>query len=145
MVPQSKSNKSKSKSNGESATKKEKEKEKEKVKKHVSDPIDDEAGGACQFPMSRVRRLVRTDDPTTRTTPDSIFLINKASEMFLEKLAEDSFINMIKQRKKSLQYNHVSSSVQDKKRYEFLSDFVPEKVKAANALEEQASLSNFRS
>ncbi|KAF3335156.1 histone H1.3 [Carex littledalei] len=144
MVPQSKTKESKSaksKSNGESATK--------KAKKHESgpNPIDDEieAGGACQFPMSRLRRLVRTDDPTTRTTLDSIFLINKASEMFLEKLAQDSFINMIKERKKSLQYNHVSSSVQDKKRYEFLSDFVPEKVKAANALEERASLSDLRS
>lgn len=96
MVPQSEAkesksakSKSKSKSNGESDTKKEK-----KVKKHESDPIDDEAGGACQFPMSRVRRLVRTDDPTTRTTPDSIFLINKASVSLFLSLFLSHFLSI---------------------------------------------------
>lgn len=78
MVADFKTNESKpAKSKAGSATK--------KSKKLASDPNprDDEAGGACKFPMSRVRRLVRGEDPTTRTTPDSIFLINKASVRFL--------------------------------------------------------------
>ncbi|XP_072983352.1 uncharacterized protein [Typha latifolia] len=143
--------------------KEEKEEKETKVKKKMTtkrDKVDIESNdssspfrypalgsAACSFPMSRVRRLVRSDGGNgnaasagTRTTPDAVFLINRASELFLEKFAEDSYRGVAKERKKSVSYLHLSSTVNNQKRYEFLSDFVPAKVSAEDALRARASV-----
>ncbi|XP_020096019.1 uncharacterized protein LOC109715440 [Ananas comosus] len=89
----------------------------------------------CKFPMSRLWRLIRSEGASgARTTPDAVFLINKASEMFLERFVEGVYQSAVKDRKKSISYRHLSSTVSSRTRYEFLSDFVPEKVKAEAAL-----------
>lgn len=95
-------------------------------------------GVICSFPMSRVWRLVRGEcgggGAEIRTTSEAVFLINKASEMFLERLTEDAHAFAKKEHKKYISYNHLSSTVNRGKRYEFLSDFAPEKVRAEDAL-----------
>ncbi|CAD5194971.1 unnamed protein product [Musa acuminata subsp. malaccensis] len=108
---------------------------------------DKESGGggsaSCSFPMSRVRRLMRLEGGNANVTisgisSDAVFLVNKASEMFLEKFVKDSFSRGMRRQKKSVTYKDLSSTVHSKKRYEFLSDFVPEKVKAEDALKARA-------
>ncbi|KAG0477577.1 hypothetical protein HPP92_012296 [Vanilla planifolia] len=98
-------------------------------------------GGAyCSFPSSRVWRLVRGEcsggasGAEIRTTAEAVFVINKASEIFLERLTEDAYAVSMSERKKFVSYNHLSSTVNKWKRYEFLSDFVPEKLSAEEAL-----------
>ncbi|RWR80319.1 DNA polymerase epsilon subunit C [Cinnamomum micranthum f. kanehirae] len=89
----------------------------------------------CSFPMSRIKRLMKNEGVLHfRTTPEFVFLINKATEQFLELFAEDAYACAVRERKKSLNYEHLSSVVTKEKRYEFLSDFVPEKVRAKDAL-----------
>ncbi|KAJ0963780.1 hypothetical protein J5N97_028902 [Dioscorea zingiberensis] len=99
------------------------------------------AVATCSFPMSRVWRLVRGEGShgpaiDTRTTHDAVFLINKAAEMFLEQLTQDAYANA--KRNKSITYKNLSSTVYKKKKYEFLSDFVPEKVRVEDALKAKA-------
>ncbi|PRQ33630.1 putative transcription factor Hap3/NF-YB family [Rosa chinensis] len=86
------------------------------------------------FPMERVKRIIRAEDSDLRISSDAVFLVNKATEKFLEKLSEDAHKCCVKDRKKALAYKHLSSVVCKQKRYEFLSDFVPEKIKAGDAL-----------
>ncbi|XP_020592348.1 uncharacterized protein LOC110037517 [Phalaenopsis equestris] len=104
-------------------------------------------GASCSFPMSRVWRLVRGEcgarggaAAEIRTTADAVFIINKASELFLERLTEDAHALAKMERKKHLSYNHISSTVNRGKRYEFLSDFAPEKIRAEDALKLRSSL-----
>ncbi|CAA6662577.1 unnamed protein product [Spirodela intermedia] len=87
------------------------------------------------FPMSRVRRLIAGSESAggnssnLRTTLDSVFVINQAAKLFLEEIAEDAHAQATRERKKSVYYKHLSTTVGHEKRYEFLSDFVPEKVR----------------
>ncbi|KAH7691461.1 DNA-directed DNA polymerase protein [Dioscorea alata] len=132
------------------ANNKEKQKQKEKEKKRKgassssSSSTSSTSWGAvatCSFPMSRVWRLVRSEGCQgsaidTRTTQDAVFLINKAAEMFLEKFTEDVYANA--KHKKSVAYKNLSSTVYKEKKYEFLSDFIPEKLRGEDALKAKA-------
>ncbi|CAL9203779.1 unnamed protein product [Musa hybrid cultivar] len=136
----------------EGVTKKEEAQEKKRSRNgdigfSSSIAADKESGGggsaSCSFPMSRVRRLMRLEGGNANVTisgisSDAVFLVNKASEMFLEKFVKDSFSRGMRRQKKSVTYKDLSSTVHSKKRYEFLSDFVPEKVKAEDALKARA-------
>ncbi|KAK9940165.1 hypothetical protein M0R45_016838 [Rubus argutus] len=86
------------------------------------------------FPMERIKRIIRAEDSDLRISSDAVFLVNKATEKFLEKFSEDAHKCCVKDRKKAIAYKHLSSVVCKQKRYDFLSDFVPERVKAEDAL-----------
>lgn len=93
------------------------------------------------FPTARVRRVIRSEGDI-RTTLEATFLINKAAERFLEQFVVDSFEHILEEIKSNLSYKPLASTVGNQKRYEFLADFVPEKVKAADALAQRASAEN---
>ncbi|KAL4182342.1 hypothetical protein AMTRI_Chr12g275480 [Amborella trichopoda] len=90
------------------------------------------------FPTNRIKNLIRSEGSDYRINQDALFLINKATVQFLEQLAEDGFACFLeeKRKKSSLSYEHLSSAVHKSRRYEFLEDFVPQKVKAADALKD---------
>lgn len=90
------------------------------------------------FPTARVRRVIRSEGDI-RINVEAAFLINKAAEKFLEQFVVDSFEHILEETKNILSYKPFSSTVANQKRYEFLADFVPEKVKAADALARRAS------
>ncbi|XVF42705.1 hypothetical protein PTKIN_Ptkin01aG0385700 [Pterospermum kingtungense] len=58
-------------------------------------------------------------------------------EKFLQQFSAEGYKCSVKDRKKSLSYKHLSTVVRDQKRYDFLSDYVPEKIKAEDALKER--------
>ncbi|XP_062209485.1 DNA polymerase II subunit B3-1-like isoform X1 [Phragmites australis] len=94
--------------------------------------------GACSFAMARVRQLMRAEDATIRPSNEAVFLINKASELFLEKFVEDAYRNALRNRQKSIIYDNLSTAVCKQKGFEFLSDFVPQRVTAEDALKATA-------
>ncbi|KAK4800464.1 hypothetical protein SAY86_020951 [Trapa natans] len=92
------------------------------------------------IPMSRVHRIVKSESPELRINQEAYFLINKATEKFIEQFCEDAFTSAAAQDpKRFLKYSHLSSVVNKERRYDFLSDFVPEKIKAKDALKEITS------
>ncbi|KAG9442527.1 hypothetical protein H6P81_018381 [Aristolochia fimbriata] len=92
------------------------------------------------FSMPRVRRLMKTQ-ADLRTNRDSLFLISSATAMFLQQLVQDAQEEDSQPRKKySLTYKKLSSVVSKQKRYEFISDFVPERLKAKDALSQRTAL-----
>ncbi|KAF4369102.1 hypothetical protein G4B88_020880 [Cannabis sativa] len=113
---------------------------KQKKRERKEEPEESEDAKMNKFPMERIRRIVRSDDPDMRISNEAVFLVNKATEKFIEKFCGDAHACAIKDRKKALAYKHLSSVVSKRKRYDFLSDFVPEKVKAVDALAERKLL-----
>ncbi|XP_038992905.1 chromatin accessibility complex protein 1-like [Hibiscus syriacus] len=105
--------------------------------------IEENGGGeettVCRFPMQRIKRIIKTEDSRMAISQDVVFLVNKASEMFLENFCEDGYKCSVKDRKKSLSYKHLATVVHERKRYDFLSDYVPQKIKAEDALKEMNS------
>ncbi|KAI3511767.1 hypothetical protein L1887_18925 [Cichorium endivia] len=132
---------------GEPSKKKKKKKEKtkeeaeedknQKKKKKVKEEIDEkDSSSLYQIPMNRVSRIIKVEDPNVRITQDAVFIINKASEKFLELFTTEAYASAFLDRKKHIGYKHLSSVVSKRRRFDFLSDFVPEKVKAEDALKE---------
>ncbi|XP_039014869.1 chromatin accessibility complex protein 1-like [Hibiscus syriacus] len=115
-------------------------------KRKPKEKIEENGGGeevtVCKFPMQRIKRIIKTEDSSMAISQDVVFLVNKASEMFLEKFSEDGYKCSVKDRKKSLSYKHLASVVHERKRYDFLSDYVPQKIKAEDALKEMNSTEN---
>ncbi|KAL3829174.1 hypothetical protein ACJIZ3_017976 [Penstemon smallii] len=87
-----------------------------------------------RFAMNRVSRIIRSDNSNLKISQEAVFLINKASEKFLELFSKEAYANAFLDRKNYVCYNHLSSVVSKRRRFDFLSDFVPEKVKAEDAL-----------
>ncbi|KAF5447167.1 hypothetical protein F2P56_032737 [Juglans regia] len=90
-----------------------------------------------RFPMHRIKTIIRSENSDLRVTQEALFVVNKATEKFLEQFTKDAYSCCVGDRKKSLAYKHLSSVICTTRRYDFLSDFVPEKIKAENALAER--------
>ncbi|XP_014521080.1 chromatin accessibility complex protein 1 isoform X2 [Vigna radiata var. radiata] len=99
-----------------------------------------EDGKANVFPMNRIRTMIKGEDPDMRVSQEAVLAINKA--VFLEQFTQDAYSCCVQDRKKCLSYKHVANVVSKKRRYDFLSDFVPEKVKAEDALRERDAAGN---
>ncbi|KAK8655061.1 hypothetical protein V6N13_107653 [Hibiscus sabdariffa] len=112
-------------------------------KRKRKEKVEENGGGGeatvCRFPMNRIKRIIKSEDSSTAISQDVVFLVNKATEMFLEKFSEDGYKCSVKDRKKSLSYKHLATVVHERKRYDFLSDYVPQKIKAEDALKEMNS------
>ncbi|KAK4779499.1 hypothetical protein SAY87_015605 [Trapa incisa] len=109
---------------------------KQKWKKEEEEEGEDESK-LNAIPMSRVQRIVKSEGSDLRINQEAYFLINKATEKFIEQFCEDAFTSAAaRDRKRFLKYSHLSSVVSKERRYDFLLDFVPEKVKAEDALKE---------
>ncbi|RDX70681.1 DNA polymerase epsilon subunit 4, partial [Mucuna pruriens] len=91
------------------------------------------------FPMNRIRTMIKGEDPDLRVSQEALLAINNAAEKFLEQFTQDAYACSVQDRKKSLSYKHLANVVSKQRRYDFLSDFVPEKVKAEDALRERSS------
>ncbi|XP_022986059.1 DNA polymerase epsilon subunit C-like isoform X1 [Cucurbita maxima] len=91
-----------------------------------------------KFPMNRIKKIMRDENSDLRINQEALFLVNKATEMFLVQFCKDAYACCAQDRKKSLAYKHLSSVVCKRKRYDFLSDFVPEKLKFEDALKERS-------
>ncbi|KAK2433959.1 DNA-directed DNA polymerase [Trifolium repens] len=100
------------------------------------DEENEEEAKTHVFPMNRIRTILKGEISDMRVSQEAVLAINKAAEKFLEQLAQEAYVCSVQDRKKSLSYNHLSRVVSKQSRYDFLSDFVPEKVKAEDALRE---------
>lgn len=88
------------------------------------------------FPLARVKRLIKSEGDT-RVSLEASYVIAKGVGLFLEKFVEESFEHMISERRHSLSYKDLAMHVSQAKRFQFLADFVPEKVTASSALAER--------
>ncbi|KAH1141984.1 hypothetical protein GLYMA_12G069100v4 [Glycine max] len=91
------------------------------------------------FPMNRIRTMIKGEDPEMRVSQEALFAINNTVEKFLEQFTQDAYAFCAQDRKKCLSYDHLAHVVSKQRRYDFLSDFVPERVKAEDALRERSA------
>ncbi|KAK7851608.1 DNA polymerase II subunit B3-1 [Quercus suber] len=118
-------------------SKKHKQKKQKRQEEDVNDVVDKEEAKTHRFPMNRIKTILRSQDSDLRITHEALFLVNKATEKFLEEFTKDAHACCVQDHKKSLAYKHLSSVVCKTRSFDFLSDFVPEKLKAKDALAER--------
>ncbi|KAK1398454.1 DNA polymerase epsilon subunit 4 [Heracleum sosnowskyi] len=105
-----------------------------KVKKSMVKKEENENGALYAFPMNRVTRIVKSENPDVKLSAEAAFLFNKASEKFLELFSKEAYACASKDGNKKIEYQHLASLIPGNTRFDFLSDFVPAKVKVADAL-----------
>ncbi|BBN03660.1 protein MpCCAAT-NFYC3 [Marchantia polymorpha subsp. ruderalis] len=93
---------------------------------------------ALAFPISRVRRLVKSEGDMQWVGVEAGFLIAKAAELFLEKFVEEAFEKMTEEDRTTLHYKDLAEHVTCAERMDFLADFVPEMVLASTATSAKA-------
>ncbi|CAH9144211.1 unnamed protein product [Cuscuta epithymum] len=99
----------------------------------------DEEDAKCEstlykFPMSRIARIIKSEVSDAKLSQEATFVINKATEKFLDLLCKEAYACAFLDHKPYVGYDHLSSAICKRKRFEFLSDFVPERIKAEVAL-----------
>nr|XP_023919537.1 uncharacterized protein LOC112031090 isoform X2 [Quercus suber] len=116
-------------------SKKHKQKKQKRQEEDVNDVVDKEEAKTHRFPMNRIKTILRSQDSDLRITHEALFLVNKATEKFLEEFTKDAHACCVQDHKKSLAYKHLCTSMLPLcKRFE---NFVPEKLKAKDALAER--------
>uniref|UniRef100_A0A2P2JQD4 Uncharacterized protein MANES_04G022800 n=1 Tax=Rhizophora mucronata TaxID=61149 RepID=A0A2P2JQD4_RHIMU len=95
--------------------------QKSNKRKEKENEEEGEGGTMCRFPMARIKRIIKSEDPSLQLGQDVVFLVNKATEKFLEQFCEEAYECLIRDQKKSLGYKHLSSVVSKKRRFDFLS------------------------
>ncbi|XP_022753696.1 DNA polymerase epsilon subunit C-like isoform X1 [Durio zibethinus] len=79
-----------------------KRKRKEKVEEN-----EEEEAKMFTFPMNRIKRIIKSEDSRMAISQDVVFVVNKATEKFLEQFCEDGYKCSVEDRKKSLSYKHL--------------------------------------
>lgn len=65
----------------------------------------------CRFPLGRVKHIMKMDPDVTMASQDAVFMITKATEMFLECLAKECFSFTSQSGKKTLQKHDVDRAI----------------------------------
>ncbi|KAJ1914600.1 hypothetical protein H4219_004709 [Mycoemilia scoparia] len=92
--------------------------------------------GTTHLPAARVKKIVKEDRDIVACSQDALFLISKATELFIESLMHESFEFSRLDKRKTVQYKDMAKAVQSIEPYDFLSDVIPPTVPIRKAVKE---------
>ncbi|KAI8324732.1 histone-fold-containing protein [Martensiomyces pterosporus] len=92
--------------------------------------------GTSMLPAARVRRIIKEDKDIFACGSDSLFLISKATEYFVDSLVRESYEFSRFDKRKTVQYKDMAKAVQSIEQYDFLSDIIPPTVSLRKAVGE---------
>ncbi|KJE92283.1 hypothetical protein CAOG_03284 [Capsaspora owczarzaki ATCC 30864] len=80
----------------------------------------------ASLPLSRVKRIMRSDEDIGLLSADAVFLVTRATEMFVAEFAKKVSADLGK--RKTVQYKDVANVVEQDTAYQFLADIIPQPV-----------------
>ncbi|ESN90139.1 hypothetical protein HELRODRAFT_182743 [Helobdella robusta] len=89
--------------------------------------------GNCQLPISRIRTIMKSSPEVNSIGNDSLFLIAKATELFVQNLAQLAYEKSCN--KELVDYNDLADIINKKEQLQFLQDIIPKKMKYKDYLE----------
>ncbi|KAJ2031833.1 hypothetical protein IWW57_000520 [Coemansia sp. S610] len=81
--------------------------------------------GTSNLPAARVRRIIKEDKDIFACGPESLFLISRATEYFIDCLVRESYEFSRLDKRKTVQYKDMAKAVQSIEPYDFLADIIP--------------------
>lgn len=67
----------------------------------------------CQMPLSRIKSIMKLDPEFNLVSSDSVFLMAKATELFIKSLATTSFTFAEQGKKKTIQKKDVDAAINE--------------------------------
>ncbi|XP_068603523.1 chromatin accessibility complex protein 1 [Brachionichthys hirsutus] len=86
------------------------------------------------LPISRVRLIMKSSPDVSSINQDALFLTTKATELFVEYLAQSSFSNGSGKETHSLSYSDLAHTAEEAETFHFLTDILPRKISARDYL-----------
>ncbi|XP_071957047.1 chromatin accessibility complex protein 1-like [Antedon mediterranea] len=86
------------------------------------------------LPVARIRMIMKSSPEITSVSGESLFLITKATELFVENIAKESY--MRRKAEEVVNYNDLAEAVAEEESYQFLEDVLPKKVLVRDFLKE---------
>merc|ERR1712122_874 len=78
------------------------------------------------LPLSRIKTIMKSSPDVAAISQESLFLIAKATEVFVQDLAQMSL--KLGEDPKSVEYNTLANIVNDDETMQFLQDIIPPKI-----------------
>ncbi|CAG0882916.1 unnamed protein product [Darwinula stevensoni] len=73
-----------------------------------------------RLPLSRIKHMIRTDPDIQLASQDAVFLVAKATEMFIGVLMKETYNVTKRSKKKTVQKQHMEESIKTSECLEFL-------------------------
>ena len=80
-------------------------------------PTEEEEGGEkteklSKLPLGRIKHIMKLDPDVTMASQDCVFLISKATELFVDSLAKECYTYTVQNKKKTISKNDVDTAVE---------------------------------
>ncbi|XP_061598450.1 chromatin accessibility complex protein 1 [Cololabis saira] len=98
---------------------------------------DDQTSAAkkgISLPISRVRLIMKSSPDVSSINQDALFLTTKATELFVQHLAQSSFNSGSGKESNSLSYSDLARTAEETDTLQFLTDILPKKILARDYL-----------
>ncbi|KAJ2766236.1 hypothetical protein IWQ56_001603 [Coemansia nantahalensis] len=83
------------------------------------------APGTATLPAARVRRIIKEDKDISACGADSLYLISRATEYFIDSLVREAYEFSRLDKRRTVQYKDMAKAVQSIEQYDFLADIIP--------------------
>nr|XP_033809648.1 DNA polymerase epsilon subunit 4 [Geotrypetes seraphini] len=74
----------------------------------------------ARLPLSRIKALMKADPDLTLTGQEAVFVIAKATELFIETIARDAFIHAQQGKRKTIQRKDLDNAIEAIDEFAFL-------------------------
>jgi DNA polymerase epsilon subunit 4 len=64
-----------------------------------------------QLPLARIKNIIKLDPDISLVSSEALFAITKATELFIESLAKESYIHTSQAKKKTVQKKDIDSAI----------------------------------
>ncbi|XP_029285826.1 DNA polymerase epsilon subunit 4 [Cottoperca gobio] len=77
-------------------------------------------GRLSKLPLARIKALIKTDPDVSLASQESVFIIAKATELFVEMIARDSLVYTQQGKRKTLQRKDLDNAIEAIDEFAFL-------------------------
>ncbi|KAK9761790.1 hypothetical protein K7432_013051 [Basidiobolus ranarum] len=86
------------------------------------------ATGVSEFPIARVKRIIKADSDVNNCSNEAVFLISKATELFVKKFSAAGYSYSQTDKRKTLAYKDLANVPVHDDIFDFLSDILPKSL-----------------
>ncbi|CEP10761.1 hypothetical protein [Parasitella parasitica] len=93
--------------------------------KTSSKQVPERTPGTTMLPLARIKRVIKEDKDVALINAEATFCIAYATELFMEYLVTEAFSKAKKEKRKTVYYKDLASTVKESDQLEFLEDVIP--------------------
>ncbi|KAL0137763.1 hypothetical protein V8B55DRAFT_1531739 [Mucor lusitanicus] len=90
--------------------------------------------GTTMLPLARIKRVIKEDKDVSLINAEATFCIAYATELFMEYLVTEAFSKAKKEKRKTVYYKDLASTVKESDQLEFLEDVIPPTMTLKDAM-----------